>query len=116
MSKKKTNNLLVGQHCIDVFEPVQRRIVWRACQCVEVRNHIVAVHDWIQEIDQIEERLLQINILRREPLATEYDHRSAQSIKAALIQTSDATDFTQVLCLCTFQQLFVPVTKWKGKP
>lgn len=57
---------------------------------MEVRNHIIAVHDGVQQIDKVEQRLLQVDVLCGEPFPAEHNHRPAQAIHAALVQTTDA--------------------------
>lgn len=51
--------------------------------------------------------LLQINILCWEPFAAEHNHRSTQTIHAALIKAPNAGDLIEILNLCALQQAFV---------
>lgn len=75
---------------------MQRRIITGRCQRVKVGDHVVALHDGIEQQDQVQQRLLQIEILRGKPFATEDDHRPAEPIDAALVQATDARHFRQI--------------------
>jgi hypothetical protein len=74
---------------------------------VEIGDHIVSLDQGIQKVNQVEKRFVQIDLVELEPLADKNDHRSAESVDAALIQTADARDFRQILRLGSTKQALV---------
>lgn len=87
---------------------MQRRIVIGRGQRVEVRDHVVALDNRIEQQDQVQQRLLQIEILGGEPFAAEHDDRPTETIDAALVQAADARHLRQVFGARPVQQFLVP--------
>lgn len=89
--------VFVRQHGVDLLEPGEGRVVAAGRQRVEVRDHVVAVHDRVQQLDQVQESLIQVDIPNREPLPDEHDDGAAEAVHAALVQAADARHLAQVL-------------------
>lgn len=78
---------------------------------MKVRNHVITLNNGIEQQDQVQQRLLQIEILRRKPFATEDDDGPTESIDATLVQTANARHFRQVFSAGPMQQFLVSAEK-----